>query len=132
MQTTIPPNTVTWTPVCTIDQLEPLWGEAAIIGNEQVAIVLFPDGELCAVSNRDPVTGASVISRGIVGSRGERRTIASPLHKQVYDLRTGEGLTSGEYSLRTFAVRVVDGVVLIGTDAAAAATSYAVSAPDAA
>jgi nitrite reductase (NADH) small subunit len=45
-------------------------------------------GELFAVDNRDPVSGAYVMSWGIVGSRAAP-TVASLVHKQVYDLRTG-------------------------------------------
>ena len=46
------------------------------------------------MSNLDPYSGAHVISRGIVGTRGAVPTIASPMHKQVFDLRTGECLDS--------------------------------------
>lgn len=102
-----------WATVCTLDQLEPLWGEAALLGSLQLAIFLLPDGSLYAVTNRDPATGAFVMSRGIVGSRGDRYTVASPLHKQVYDLETGECFGSPELALRTFPVRVEDGVVQV-------------------
>jgi nitrite reductase (NADH) small subunit len=102
-----------WSTVCRMDQLEPFWGEAALIGLEQLAIFLIPDGNLYAVSNRDPATGAYVMSRGIVGSKGDRHTIASPLHKQVYDLETGECFGFPEYSLRTFPLRVTDGAVQV-------------------
>jgi nitrite reductase (NADH) small subunit len=100
-----------WTVVCAVDRLEPLWGEAALIDGVQIALVLLPDGRLYAVSNQDPATGSFVMSRGIVGSRGARPTLASPLHKQVYDLETGECFTSAEYALRTFPVRVAHGTV---------------------
>ena len=102
-----------WATVCTFDQLEPLWGEAALLESVQLAIFLLPDGSLYAVTNRDPATGAFVMSRGIVGSRGDRHTVASPLHKEVYDLETGECFGSPELSLRTFPVRVEDGVVQV-------------------
>jgi nitrite reductase (NADH) small subunit len=49
------------------------------------------------------------MARGITGSRGARQTLASPLHKEVYDLRTGECLSTPELSLATFATRLVDG-----------------------
>jgi nitrite reductase (NADH) small subunit len=42
-------------------------------------------------------------------SRGARQTLASPLHKEVYDLRTGECLGVPELSLATFATRIVGG-----------------------
>jgi nitrite reductase (NADH) small subunit len=102
-----------WTSVCALDRLEPLWGEAALIDGVQVALVLLPDGSLYAVSNQDPATGSFVMSRGIVGSRGARPTLASPLHKQVYDLETGECFTSPDYVLRTFPVRVDHGTVQV-------------------
>jgi nitrite reductase (NADH) small subunit len=102
-----------WFEVCPVDRLEPLWAEAALIDGVQVALVLLPDGSLYAVSNQDPATGSFVMSRGIVGSRGARTTLASPLHKQVYDLETGECFTSAEFALRTFPVRIDDGMVHI-------------------
>ena len=108
-----------WTNVCDLDRLEPLWAEAALIDGVQVALVLLPDGHLFAVSNQDPATGSFVMSRGIVGSRGDRPTLASPLHKQVYDLETGECFTAADYALRTFPVRVDHGTVQIQVRASA-------------
>jgi nitrite reductase (NADH) small subunit len=106
----------TWVEVCGLSQLEPLWGEAALLGEEQLALFLLPDGTLYAVSNRDPATGSFVLSRGIVGSKGGRPTIASPLHKEVYDLETGECYSSSEFGLPTFPVRVQRGVVQVCLD----------------
>lgn len=105
----------TWIPVCRLDELEVLWGEAALIEGEQFALFRLPDDRVHVVSNQDPATGSQVLSRGIVGSRGDRATIASPLHKQVYDLETGECFSAPDYRLPVFAVRVVDGVVEIDT-----------------
>ena len=102
--------------VCALDQLEPFWGEAALIGDTQIALFLLPDASIYAVSNEDPATGSFVMSRGIVGSRGARHTIASPLHKEVYDLETGECFTTPGLRLPTFPVRVVDGQVEVGTE----------------
>ena len=102
-----------WVPLCSFDELEPLWGEAALIGGHQIALFLLPDGSLHAVSNRCPATGSYVMSRGIVGSKGARSTIASPLHKQVYDLGTGECLSSADYRLAIYPVRVDAGIVQV-------------------
>lgn len=77
---------------CTIQDLEVERGRAALIGSEQVALFLLGDDTVHAVSNLDPFSGANVISRGIVGTRGDAPTVASPMHKQVFDLRTGECL----------------------------------------
>ncbi len=102
--------------VCDISELEPLWGEAALVEGHQIALFLLPDGSLYAVSNKDPATGSFVMSRGIVGSRGAHHTIASPLHKEVYNLDTGECFTSPGLRLPTFDVSVADGRVLVSTD----------------
>jgi nitrite reductase (NADH) small subunit len=99
-----------WHLVCRLDDLEEAWGEAALVDGRQVALIrLGPD--VFAVSHRDPVTGAHVVARGIVGSRGNRPTIASPLLKQVYDLQTGECYSQPGLRLETFPARVVRGLV---------------------
>jgi len=74
------------------------------------------DGALYAIGNQDPFTGAFVLSRGIVGTRGDIPTVASPLHKQVFDLRTGTCLDDGESSVPVFAVRERAGQVEVGTE----------------
>ncbi|GHG48392.1 hypothetical protein GCM10012320_15650 [Sinomonas cellulolyticus] len=102
-----------WHDVCRLSDLETNWGEAALVGGRQVALFRLPGNEVFAVEQRDPATGAHVMARGIVGSRSGRPTIASPLHKQVYDLVTGERLDAAGTPLAAFAARVVGGVVQI-------------------
>ncbi|MWB98293.1 nitrite reductase small subunit NirD [Agromyces seonyuensis] len=109
-----------WRAVCRLDDLEVGWGEAVLLGGLQLALVLAAPDELYAVSHRDPKTGSHVMARGIVGSRGERPTIASPLLKQVYDLGTGECLSEPGLALETYRTRVVDGRVDVEVPAPAA------------
>lgn len=100
--------------VCDLSDLEVERGRAALFGSVQVALFLLADGTVHAVSNLDPYSGANVMSRGIVGTRGDVPTLASPMHKQVFDLRTGECLEThgGEpAALRVWDVSVVDGRV---------------------
>jgi nitrite reductase (NADH) small subunit len=111
---TVETITVAWTVVCAYDRLEPERGVAALIDGVQVAIFRTYDGELFAIANRDPIAGANVMSRGIVGSRGDAPTVASPLHKQVYDLRTGECLDVPGVDVATYPVRTRDGAVEVG------------------
>jgi nitrite reductase (NADH) small subunit len=98
-----------WHRVCAVDELEPSWGEAALVAGRQVALFRTAPGEVFAVAQEDPATGAFVMARGILGSRGTRPTIASPLHKEVYDLETGECFGNAELRLDTFATRIADG-----------------------
>jgi NAD(P)H-dependent nitrite reductase small subunit len=110
--------TVEWLEVCRLDDLAPERGAAALVAGEQVALVRTFDGAVYAVQQLDPYSGAHVISRGIVGTRGETPTIASPMYKQVFDLRTGECLDpvgKEPVALSTWPVEVHDGVVLVGS-----------------
>jgi nitrite reductase (NADH) small subunit len=105
-----------WQCICPFAELEEFWGEAALVGNEQIALFRLPGGSVYAVGNRDPRTSAQVMARGIVGSAGLRPTIASPLHKEVYDLETGECLLGGA-GLTIYPTRIVDGFVEIAAAA---------------
>ena len=100
----------TWTRVCALVDLTPDRGVAALVDGEQVAIFrLSPDDEVVAIGNRDPFSDANVLSRGIVGSRGDITTVASPIYKQRFDLRTGTCVDDPEVSVPVRAVRIVDG-----------------------
>ncbi|GAA1149072.1 nitrite reductase small subunit NirD [Nesterenkonia lutea] len=100
-----------WRPVCRLADLEPMWGEAALIGGTQIALVRLYEDAVHAVSQWDPFARANVMSRGIVGSKAGRPTIASPIHKQSYDLQTGKCLSEEGLQLDSYAVRVVEGTV---------------------
>ena len=100
-----------WYRVCTIDDLEPAWGEAALVAGRQVALFRTGPDEVFAVAHEDPATGAHVMARGILGSKGTRPTIASPLHKEVYDLETGECFSTPGLRLATYSTRLSGGFV---------------------
>jgi nitrite reductase (NADH) small subunit len=102
-----------WTAVCSYDAMLPERGVAALVSGVQVAVFRTFDGVLYAVGNQDPFTGAYVLSRGIVGSRGDAPTVASPLHKQVFDLRTGVCLDDDSVRLPVYGVRTREGIVEI-------------------
>ena len=102
-----------WHRVCAVNELEPAWGEAALVAGRQVALFRTAAGEVFAVAQEDPATGAMVMARGILGSRGARPTIASPLHKEVYDLETGECFGNPGLRLPTFTTRVDEGYLEI-------------------
>ncbi|MFC5263654.1 nitrite reductase small subunit NirD [Kribbella qitaiheensis] len=105
---------ITAVAVCAYDALLPERGVAALVGDRQIAVFRTYDGEVYALGNQDPVSGANVMSRGIVGSRGDVPTVASPMFKEVYDLRTGVCLDDPEVSIPTYRVRVADGQVIVG------------------
>jgi nitrite reductase (NADH) small subunit len=100
-----------WTPVCRLADLLPERGAAALVGGVQVAVFRLHGDEVRAIGNRDPLSGACVLSRGIVGTRGERPVVVSPMHKQAYDLDTGGCLDVAGAAVPTYPVRVRAGVV---------------------
>lgn len=102
-----------WSRVCALADLEDSWGEAALIKGQQIALFRVGEHDVFAVSHADPATRSHVMARGMVGSRGNTHTIASPLHKEVYSLATGECFGRPELQLGTYPVRVVDGVIEI-------------------
>jgi len=96
-----------------VEQLRVDVGVAALVQGEQVALFRLDASEILAIGNLDPYSRANVLSRGLVGSRGEAVFVASPMHKQPFDLRTGECLDDPSVSVPTFDVRVVDDVVQV-------------------
>lgn len=113
---------VAWVAVCRLADLVPERGAAALVADEQVALFRLADDEVLAVQQLDPFSGAHVIARGIVGTRGGTPTVASPMFKQVFDLRTGrcldrqgkEPVGAASADLRTWPVRCVEGEILLG------------------
>lgn len=106
-----------WTAVCALEDLIPELGATALVGDEQVALFRLTDDSVYAVSQRDPFSGANVLSRGIVGTVGDVATLTSPMYKQVWALATGvclDPVGKEPIDLLTYEVRVADGVVQIG------------------
>ena len=94
-----------WFDICSYAALTPERGACAMVDGTQVAIFRVFDGALYALSNLDPFSGAHVLSRGILGTRGGAPTVASPMYKQVFDLRTGACLDDPRVALPAFPVR---------------------------
>jgi nitrite reductase (NADH) small subunit len=104
-----------WTAACRYDFLTANRGVGVLLpGGVQAALFRLDDGSLHAVSNIDPFSGAAVMSRGIVGDRGGRATVQSPIKKQAFALDDGSCLDDPEVSLAVYPTRIVDGHVEVG------------------
>jgi nitrite reductase (NADH) small subunit len=103
-----------WQAVCRVAELEVERGATALVHGQAVAIFRTHDDTVYALGNHDPFAKASVLARGIVGTRGDVPFVASPMHKHAFDLRTGRCLDDVHASVPAYDVRVVDGVVLVG------------------
>lgn len=108
-------NPDSWVSVCHLDDIVPNTGVCALVKGEQVAVFHVDDGNarVYAIGNYDPNSHAAVLSRGLVGSLGERVVVASPIYKHHFDLSTGECLEAPQHSVSAFAARVENGQVWV-------------------
>lgn len=134
--TTTQTMTQTWQALCTRADLVPFSGVAAWVetaeGPAQVALFYLPgdpplsrpagpnppvlpgcEKELFALAHHDPMAGANVIARGIVGDLKGQPVVASPLYKHHYRLTDGQCLENPGLRLRTWAVSFRGGEVWI-------------------
>jgi nitrite reductase (NADH) small subunit len=106
-----------WHAICPVDRLLPDRGVAALVEGVPVAVFLLRTGELFATDNVDPCSGANVLSRGLVGDAGGVPTVASPMFKQRFDLRTGQCLDDPDRRLGVHHARIVDDVIEVALGA---------------
>ncbi|MET8290846.1 nitrite reductase small subunit NirD [Streptomyces sp. NPDC005132] len=103
-----------WLTICDFSALTPGRGVAALLPDgRQAAVFRDRAGRTYAIDNRDPFSGAAVLSRGLTGSHQGRPFVASPLLKQRFDLGSGrclddETVTVTTYEVRTYEVRTYE------------------------
>ncbi|MET9440310.1 nitrite reductase small subunit NirD [Streptomyces sp. NPDC006610] len=96
----------TWFTVCDLHLLLPGRGVAALLPDgRQVALFRDRAGRLYGIDNRDPFTGAAVLSRGLTGTHQGRAYVASPLLKERFDLVTGQCLDDDAVRIQAYEVR---------------------------
>lgn len=102
-----------WVHICDLDNLVADSGVCALVEDRQVALFYVPEqNRVFAIDNYDPVGKANVLSRGLIGTSGDRLFLASPLYKEPYCLETGECLDNEALVLDTWATRI-DGTRLL-------------------
>lgn len=112
-QATLPSHTISgWQDICAVDDIPAGSGMAARFQGQQVAVFHTDEG-IFALANRDPFSGANVLSRGIIGDVDGRLVVASPVYKQHFCLRTGICLEDMTISVRRWASTVRDGRILL-------------------
>lgn len=104
-----------WYALCKRNDLITNSGVCAKFKDQQVALFFLPDEEnqIFAISNYDPIGGAFVLSRGIVGDVKGELCVASPLYKQHFDLHTGVCKENPDTRVQVYNVRLNDDTVEI-------------------
>jgi len=101
-----------WLDVCSVSDLQENAGICVLVNGEQVAI-FYVKNTVYAISNFDPFGEANVLSRGIIGDYRGEIVVASPLHKEHFNLKTGECLEHSEVKIPAYACRIDNGFVQI-------------------
>jgi nitrite reductase (NADH) small subunit len=98
-----------WTTLCSAGDLVRNAGVCAKYGDKQVALFLCVQGDeerVFAIDNWDPVGQANVLSRGLMGSIGDKLVVASPLYKQHICLETGHCIEDEKSSVSAYLARI--------------------------
>lgn len=109
------PKAATFVAVCRLDDIPVLGSrvlERAPDNGGNVALIRCSDERVFAVRDRCPHRGGP-LSQGIVF--GER--VACPLHNWTIDLASGCAAEPDEGRVRTYPVRIDDGIVSVALDA---------------
>ncbi len=110
-------RTTEWLAACRVEDVTKNGGVCVRHGDEQIALFYFTRrNEWYATQNECPHKRQMALSRGMLGSVGEEPKIACPFHKKTFSLASGECLTGDECAIKTYPVKVEDGLVYIGLD----------------
>jgi nitrite reductase (NADH) small subunit len=108
-------KTMTWFFACRVPDVPANGGVCIKYNNEQIALFHFTRrGEWYATQNLCPHRQQMAISRGMIGTQNNEPKVACPFHKKTFSLVTGECLNGDECSIRTYPVKVENGLVYVG------------------
>ena len=99
--------------VCRLSDIVPNTGVCALVNGRQLAVFRLDDDSLYAIDNRDPFSGANVLSRGIVGDLKGEVVVASPVYKQHFSLTTGHCLEDASVRVPVYVATVQNDFIYI-------------------
>jgi nitrite reductase (NADH) small subunit len=117
MQTITTPQVQIWFAACRTEDVPENGGVCVKYGADQIALFYFTRrGEWYATQNECPHRQQMALSRGMIGAMGEEPKVACPFHKKTFSLKTGECLSGDVCNIKTYPVKVEDGMVYIGVE----------------
>lgn len=116
MNTTVIEKETTWHLACRVQDAVENGGVCVKLEGEQIALFYFKRrDEWFATQNECPHRKQMALSRGMLGSVGDEPKVACPFHKKTFSLESGDCLDDHSCeSIRTYAVKVENGLVYIG------------------
>jgi nitrite reductase (NADH) small subunit len=100
-----------WAAAFKLEDIPPLGARTLALPNAQVAVFRAENDEVFAIEDSCPHKKGP-LSQGIVHGA----QVTCPLHAWVIDLKTGSALAPDIGCVKTFAVRVTDGIVEVDTE----------------
>ena len=106
---------IIWHQACAETDVPQDGGACVLIDDAQIAIFNFDRrGQWFATQNLCPHKQQMALSRGMIGSLGEQPKVACPFHKKTFSLQTGECLSGDDYQIKTYPIKVENGLVFVG------------------
>ncbi len=99
--------------LCQLDDIVPNTGVCALVNQQQIALFRLSNDRIFAIDNYDPFSEANVLSRGIIGDLENQIVVASPIHKQHFNLESGQCLEDPEIKLTTYSVKIQEGAIYL-------------------
>jgi len=110
-------KTITWFAACSVSDVPANGGVCVKYNDTQIALFHFTRrDEWYATQNECPHHMQMALSRGLIGTQNDEPKVACPFHKKTFSLVTGECLSGDACAIKTYEVKVEDGVVFIGID----------------
>ncbi|MFN3847864.1 MAG: nitrite reductase small subunit NirD [Spirosomataceae bacterium] len=103
-----------WEVACRVEDVPEDGGACVLLNGEQIAIYNFTRrGEWFATQNLCPHKQQMVLSRGMIGTQAGEPKVACPFHKKTFSLQSGKCLSGDDYEIKTYPVRIEDGIVFV-------------------
>jgi nitrite reductase (NADH) small subunit len=106
-----------WFIACKAEDVPVNGGVCVKYHDRQIALFHFARrGAWYATQNECPHRNQMALSRGMIGSLDTEPKVACPFHKKTFSLETGDCLSGDDYQIKTYPVKVMNGLVYIGID----------------
>ncbi len=110
-------KTITWFAACRVTDVPANGGVCVKYNDTQIALFHFTRrDEWYATQNECPHRMQMALSRGMIGTQNDEPKVACPFHKKTFSLVTGECLSGDECAIKTYEVKVEEGMVYIGVE----------------
>lgn len=117
MTTTEVEGKTVWFIACKTEDVPANGGVCVKYNDLQIALFHFTRrGTWYATQNECPHRNQMALSRGMIGSHDTEPKVACPFHKKTFSLETGNCLSGDDYQLKTYPVKIKNGLVYIGIE----------------